>query len=239
MAAGPVQLLQPHAPATMPNHSALGTPLSRASSHDLLGNAAPLAAEVLSPVEEPLGRPAAAAGAAADGVCSAVKAVVAGYDTSGENAAAEELAAADAGCSVELSVSGQQGLGGCTAEQIGCGAAPEASGVTVPVEDAEAAQEVPVKKRRKKMVQETIPVSLSPPGAFGRAVFGRKKRVRHFEHTETPMDRTSRVLGPSKVPCALLNACSSLFSYVCSGCWCVLSCLLSVGCRLRGTQSHK
>ncbi|BDA47965.1 hypothetical protein COCOBI_11-2220 [Coccomyxa sp. Obi] len=200
LAPSPVQLPQPQVPSTMPDPSALGTSqsrvvaavarvsprqmaLSRASLLDLLGNAAPLDAQVPPTTAEVSasaggahGSPAAAADAAADVDSGAVKAGAAGTDPSGEGAAAGELAAADAGCSVEISVSGQEGSEGCTAVLNSIGAAPEASGVTVPVETMEAAKGMRLKKRRKKVLQETISPSLSPPGAFGRAVFGRKKR---------------------------------------------------------------
>ncbi len=191
-AAGPVQLPQPHAPSTMPDPSAPGTPLSRAVAavacisprqmalsrgalQELLGSAAPLSAQVIPTATEVSASAGEAYGGLAAAAADAVADAAAIVDPSGEGLAAGELTTAGGCCSVEVSVSGQIGSAGCTA--------PDASGVSVPVENMEAAKETPLKKRRKKIVQETITASLSPPGAFGRAVFGRKKRVRHFEHT--------------------------------------------------------
>ena len=88
-----------------------------------------------------------------------------------DGAGAMEAEGADAACSVEVSLS-QRGIGVGDIRAVPDGSITHSAG------DAPAAAgERLEKKRRKRIAHTTESPPLSPPGAFGRAVFGRKKRV--------------------------------------------------------------
>jgi hypothetical protein len=86
-----------------------------------------------------------------------------------DGAGAMEAEGADAACSVEVSLS-QRGIGVGDIRAVPDGSITHSAG------DAPAAAGERLEKR-KRIAHTTESPPLSPPGAFGRAVFGRKKRV--------------------------------------------------------------
>lgn len=86
--------------------------------------------------------------------------------------AAPAATATGPACSVDVSLSGEQ-----TGGQDLCAAVAEQGNSSAPGPEEGAAEKPRRGRKKRKALADAQVLSLSPPGAFGRAVFGRKRRV--------------------------------------------------------------